>query len=137
MLLARVRLGFLLAFLTGLVLVLASCGGGAASGTQPPPPSTPPGADTTGIFFAGSVGGQIVGLSARTGTLAKVPGSSISLSSGMRTFSADPSGTLLVAVSLLSPTPEAQIVNVQGGGGLTAGPTIQLPGNSEGSAILN
>ena len=125
---------FLLLFLIGSFVLSVSCGGGA-TGTQPPPP--PSGADTTGLFFAGSVGGQIVGMSARTGTLAKVPGSSISLNSGMRSFSADPSGSLLVAISLLSPTPEAQVVNVQTGGVLSLGPAIQLSGNSEGSAVLN
>jgi DNA-binding beta-propeller fold protein YncE len=55
----------------------------------------------------------------------------------MKSFSADPSGTLLAAISLLSPSPEAQIVNVQTGGVLSPGPVIQLPGNSEGSAVLN
>ena len=128
---------FLLLLLIESILLSVSCGGGGGTGSQPPPQTPPAGADTTGIFFVGSVGGQIVGMSARTGTLAKVPGSSVSLSSGMRSFSADPSGTLLVAISLLSPTPEAQIVNVQTGGVLSLGATIQLPGNSEGSAILN
>ncbi len=136
MLRTKLILSLLLFVLIGSILLSISCGGTGETGTQPPPPP-PSGSDTAGIFFAGSVGGQILGMSVRTGTLAKVSGSSISLSSGMRSFSADPSGTVLVAISLPSSTPEAQIVNVQPRGALTAGPTIQLTGNSEGSAILN
>jgi DNA-binding beta-propeller fold protein YncE len=135
---AKFLSNFHLSILLAAVVFVASCGGGGSNG-NPPPITDPPGADTSGLFLATSFGGMISVMTANSGQLTEIPGTRFAELNGIQAMGTDPGGAFIVTSSspLTGSTPTAQILNIQSGGALSAGPAFGISGDSEGIAVHN